>query len=103
MLEIKKLSKMIKEEIGDAGKYADCAIRYREVDKTLADVFANLANEELKHVDMLHAQVVRLINNYKASHGAPPESMQALYDYVHEEEMEAVKEVRVTLAMYKEG
>lgn len=101
MLVIKKLSKMIKEEICDADKYANCAMKYKDEDKALADVFCNLANEELKHMNMLHEQVVRIISAYKATKGDPPEAMQALYDYVHEEQMDAVREVKVTLAMYK--
>lgn len=102
MLIIKKLSKMIKEEICDAEKYANLAIQYKEEDKTLADMFYDLANEELKHMNLIHAQVVRLINAQKASKGAPPEGMQMIYDYLHEEQMDDVKRIRVTLSMYKE-
>ena len=101
MLIIKKLSQMIKEEIHDAEKYANCALKYKEEDKALADVFYTLSTEELKHMDMLHSQVVRLIGDYKAKKGAPPEGMQAIYDYIHEEEMENVKEVKILQSMYK--
>lgn len=101
MLIIKKLSKMIKEEISDAEKYAHCALNHKEDDKALADVFYTLATEELKHMDMLHEQVTRLIAAYKKEKGDPPEAMQALYDYVHEEQIENVKEVKVLLSMYK--
>lgn len=101
MLIIKKLSRMIKEEIGDAEKYANCALKYKDDDKNLADVFYTLATQELQHMDMLHQQVVRLINDYRTKKGEPPAAMQALYDYVHEEQIEQVKEVRVLLSMYK--
>ena len=67
MLIIKKLSKMIKEEICDAEKYANCALHYKEEDKDLADTFYNLANEELKHMNMLHDQVTRIIKAYRAT------------------------------------
>lgn len=103
MVIIKKLSGMIKEEISDAEKYARCALSYKESDKTLADTFYNLSNEELKHMEMIHSQVTRIINDYRKTKGDPPEAMQALYDYVHEEQIDAVKEVRTLLAMYKEG
>lgn len=101
MLIIKKLSKMIKEEICDAEKYANCALKYKEEDKQLAETFYTLANNELQHMDALHTQVVRLINDYKAKKGEPPVAMQALYDYVHEEQIENVKEVKLLLSMYK--
>ena len=101
MLIIKKLSKMIKEEICDAEKYANCALKYKEDDKALGDMFYTLATEELKHMEMLHTHVVRLINDYKAKVGEPPEAMKAMYDYLHEEWIENVAEVKVLLNMYK--
>lgn len=101
MLIIKKLSKMIKEEICDAEKYANCALKYKNEDKVLAETFYTLANGELQHMETLHTQVVRLINDYKSKKGEPPEAMQAVYDYVHEEWMDNVKEVKILLNMYK--
>lgn len=101
MLIIKNLSKMIKEEICDAEKYANYALKYKDEDKTLADTFYTLANGELQHMDMLHTQVTRLINEYKSKKIDVPEGMQAIYDYVHEEQIENVKEVKVLLGMYK--
>lgn len=98
---IKKLSRMIKEEIGDAEKYAQCALNHRDTDKVLADTFYALANEELKHMDMLHNQVVRKINEKKTSGAQIPAGMQEIYNYVHEEQMDAVREVKVLLSMYK--
>ena len=101
MLIIKKLSKMIKEEICDAEKYANCALKYKDEDKALAETFYTLASQELQHMELLHAQVVRLINDYKAKKGEPPVEMQAVYDYIHEEQMDDVREVKVLLSMYK--
>ena len=101
MLIIKKLSKMIKEEICDAEKYANCALKYKDEDKALAETFYTLASQELQHMELLHAQVVRLISDYKAKKGEPSEAMQAVYDYIHEEQIENVREVKVLLAMYK--
>ena len=103
MTIIKNLSGMIKEEINDAEKYARCALNHKESDKVLADTFYTLANEELKHMDMLHTQVTRIITDYRKAKGDPPEAMLAVYNYVHEEQIEHVKEVKMLLAMYKEG
>lgn len=101
MLIIKSLSKMIKEEICDAEKYANLALKYKEDDKTLAETFYTLATNELQHMDMLHTQVTRLISDYRSKKGEPPKEMLALYDYIHEEEIENVREVKVLLSMYK--
>lgn len=101
MMVIKKLSRLIKEEICAAEKYARCALEYKEEDKTLADAFYTLAGERLKHMDLLHEQVTRIIAAYRKEKGDPPAAMQALYDYVHEEQIENVKEVKVLMEMYK--
>jgi hypothetical protein len=92
---------MIKEEICDAEKYANCALQYKDDDKILAETFYSLANNELQHMDTLHTQVVRLSNEYKTKKGEPPKEMQVIYDYLHEEQIESVKEVKLLLSMYK--
>ena len=101
MLIIKKLSRMIKEEISDADKYANCALKYKDEERVLAETFYTLANNELQHMDLLHTQIVRIINEYKSKGHVVPKEMQAIYDYLHEEQIADVKEVRLLLAMYK--
>ena len=101
MLIIQKLSEMIEEEIQDADKYANCALKWKDSDKVLGDMFYNLANQELQHMQMIHDQVVRLINDYKAKNGAPPAGMLYVYDYIHQQQINKVKEVKILLSMYK--
>ena len=74
---IEKLSGMIEEEIHDAEKYARCALQYKD-DKEMHDVaemFYKLSNEEMGHMNMLHSQVVSLIEAYRKEKGEPPEAM----------------------------
>ena len=94
---IQRLSDMIEEEIEDAWKYARCYQSYRESDAELAKTFSMLSNAELTHVDMLHAQVVRLIEDYRRKNGEPPENMKAIYNYLHERHIEKVNDVRYIL------
>lgn len=101
MLAIKKLSGKIKGELKDAEEYARCALETKEEDRELADLYYRLSSEELGHMEKLHEQVVRLINKYRAEVGEPPADMKAVYDYLHMENIEEARSIRVMLSMYK--
>lgn len=98
---IKKLSNMIEDELEGAEKYAECANKYKDERPELARVFYELANEELKHIDKLHSAVVSIINEYREKEGEPPASMQAVYDYLHEKQIEERRDIKSLLDMYR--
>ena len=95
---IQKLSDMISEEIDDAYKYAKCYQEHKDFDPELARTFSLLANEELNHVNLLHVQVVRIIKTWREKNGEPPASMTAVYDYLHNRQIEKVADVKAILA-----
>ena len=99
---IEKLSNMIEEEIGDAKKYAECALQHKDDDPALAQTFYTLSLEETRHMNMLHEAVVREIDEYRKEHGDPPEYMQFLYDYLHKKQIQAANEVAVIQSRFRE-
>lgn len=99
---IKQLSEMIEEEIDGAEEYAKEALKYKHSDPSLAQTFYEIAGVELEHVNLLHKQVVRIIEQHRREHGDPPAPMQAVYDYLHGKHVEEVAEVRHYLAMFRE-
>ena len=102
MRKIKKLSDNIKDEIEDAQKYASDALELKDTDKDLADLYCTLASEELKHMEMLHAQVVKMIEAYRKDHGEPPADMQARYDILHEIHSGDARKVKLMIQLYKD-
>ena len=97
---IKKLSGMISEEIKDAKRYAMCALEYKEERPELARVFDMLSKQELDHMQALHNQVASIIDEYRRTDGEPPESMLAIYNFLHQQEIENASEVRVLHSMF---
>ena len=99
---IEKLSDMISEEIEDAEKYIECALNHKDTERSLADVFYTLSTEEMRHMNMLHSEVVKIIDKYRREKGEPPAEMLAVYDYLHKKHIEKSTEVKTMQAMYKE-
>lgn len=99
---IKCLEKYIDEEIHDSEKYIKKALEIEEEYTELAEVFNMLSSEEMKHMQILHNQVVKMIDIYRKEHGDPPPAMLAVYDYLHNKIIEEVKEVKVLQQMYLE-
>lgn len=98
---IEKLSEYIEEEIEDANKYVDCALKWKEDNPMLAKSFYDLSVQELNHMSILHEEVVKAINDYKQANGDPPEKMQSVYDYLHERHTKDANNVRLKQMQFK--
>lgn len=99
---IKELMEQMSDELEGAGKYIDDALKYKDSDKMLADMYYTMSLQELKHHNELHSQVVRMITDYRKEHGEPPVAMQAVYDWEHEKAISKAKEIKNSQTMYKE-
>ena len=98
---IKVLSELICDEIEDAGHYADLALKYKTEQPEVAELFHELSQEELGHTNDLHDQVERLITEYRNQHGSPPEGMLAVYNYLHEKNIDETMNVKARQMMFK--
>ena len=98
---IKDLSEYIEEELCDAEKYADKAMKVKETYPNLAANFLKLSIEELGHAALLHSDVVALIGDYRKEHGDPPERMLGRYDCIHEKLIEKSNHIKALQAVLK--
>ena len=98
---IEQLSEYIDEEIEDAMKYIKCALAYKDENVSLAELYARLAEEEMKHMMLLHNQVVLIIEDYKRKNGEPPEAMKTVYDILHRRHIDKAAEAKAAIALYK--
>ena len=99
---IEHLSDLINEEIDGACNYAKLALKYKEERPQLAQTFYNLTVDEMKHIDMLHDEVVKIINDHKATGAEVPVEMQAVYDYVHAKQIDRGHNIKVYMDQYKD-
>ncbi len=101
MVLIEKLSEQIEEELDDAEKYIKCALKYKEDHLSLAQTYARLSGDEMNHVNLLHDQVVLLINEYRKEHGDLPEKMQDRYDYIHQKHIDHANKIKIMQVVFK--
>lgn len=97
---IKTLSENIEEEIDGVREYAKLAIEIRGEYPVIADTLIAIAKQESEHVMKLHELVTRLISDYRAQHGEPPEGMLELYNYLHQKHIDAYAESKRYLDIY---
>lgn len=98
---IQELEDLIEEEISDIKKYAKLAIEMKAEYPSLAQVLYTISTQEEGHKNMLHNEVVKLIESYRSKHGAPPAEMAAVYDYIHKRHIEKAADAKRYQEMYK--
>lgn len=89
----------MKEEIAGAREYAKLATHYKLENPTLAKAYVDMAGDELKHAELLHIEVVKLIERQKAVEPPPPVMLE-LWEYEHKEYVEEYGIAKNMIALY---
>ena len=103
MKVIRDLICVTKDELKDAAKAANLAMKYKGIDQASAEIFAAIAKQKLDNAaGMLHNREVALIKEYNSSGKTAPAAMQAVWDWEHEQLMEDVTEIGMMLKTYRD-
>lgn len=99
MKEIKRIVENIREELEGAEHYAKIAAKLKAEHSSDASVYADMARQELGHVDDLHKLAVKAIERQREAGVTPPAAMQAVWDWEHGNMMEKTAKIRTLLSM----
>lgn len=98
---IKEISEMIEDELSGAKHYIEKALHCKDENPAIARVFYEISLQEMNHVNMLHGEVAKIIEQHRKEHGEPPAPMMAVYDYLHEKHIDKANKVKVYQAQYR--
>ena len=100
---IRDLQELIEDEIHDVKKYAKLATELKDEYPSLAQTLFNISVQEDGHQAAIHNEVVKLIEEHRRTHGDPPATMMAVYEYLHKKSIDKLAEARLCQEMYKKA
>ena len=102
MKEIKELVEEIREELEGAKHYAEQSAKLKHTDMTRSETYAEMARQELSHVDKLHSMAVKKIEAQRESGHEAPAAMQAVWYWEHEKMIKCTAKIRAMLDMARQ-
>lgn len=98
---ISDIANTIEDLLDCAEVHINCALMKKEEYPQVAEVYYKISLAEMEHMNLLHTQIVNLINDYKKTHGDPPERMMGRQEYIHEQEIKKANKVKFLQAQFK--
>lgn len=85
----------VENELNVAKHYVNMAIEYPKY----VNEYKTMAKQELEHVQINHDIVSKLIAEYKAAKGDPPEHMMIIWEYEHEKFIKCANSIKYQLSL----
>lgn len=98
---IRSLEELVEDEVDDVKKYARMATELKEDHPQLAQVLYTISTQEEGHQQMLHNEVVKIIENHRKMHGEPPAAMMAVYEYIHKKHVDKLADAKRYQELYR--
>lgn len=102
MDRLKLLFSLIDDELADSMKYGEKAMKYKDTNPAMAELFYSLSLEEIKHKNMLHNQLVKEMRDYVDLHPEKETEINAVYDLLNERQIEWENSIRGYQATFRE-
>ena len=100
-----KCMEMIMEDMADevegAEHYAELAVKYKDHDHDLAEMYYNMSKQEAGHAENLYAQGHRIMCKIKENDPEDYKKMLWAWEWEHGKTMEELGEARVLQEMYR--
>ena len=100
MKVIKDLSENIEATLDAAECNIQKAIKYKEEFPAAAKAFYTKSTLLMDSIKADHDAVVTLIENYRKEKGEPPKPMMAIYNYMHERQINQAAAIKNLQDMY---
>lgn len=81
--------------------YAEKALHYKAEYKSIADAYNKIAEMHITVYDILHKEIVNLIDEYKRAGHTPPPEMLIIWDYEHKKLIKEFAEAKTLVEEYK--
>ncbi len=85
------------DEIGGTEGYALLALKYKDSDRTLADMYIDLSKQEYTHFQLLYSQFTKRFSSI----GELPDEMRQVYDWQVEKITKDAAKAKAISDMYK--
>ena len=103
---MKILTKMIDkadDTLEEIEWYAEKAMHYKADHKSVADAYNKIAEMHMSVYDILHKEMVNLIDEHKRMGHNPPPEMLAIWDYEHQKLIKRFAEAKILVDEYKKS
>ena len=93
MHRLKKIVEQVWDEAMGGQEYAMCALNVKDEDRSLAEAYFSMANQELTHAETLMVHASRIAQ--------ADENIRAIWDWEHEKVMKQIAKAKTMLDMYR--
>lgn len=98
---IKKIFEKIEKELDCSEDYIRIALDCKDDFPQASQILYGLSLNNLDRLEKLHTQIVAIIKKYRQTKGEPPQSMMAVYKFLHERQIDKTLKIKKLQDMFR--